>query len=640
MADYAFAYRELPDGHIRLLKIRQSSPTQPDPLHLEIYTYEIASAPVYQAISYVWGRPSTDDRYRMLCHDMIDEHKSGPAEVLGSGHFQLTPNLHEALPFILKHYDGLIWIDAVCINQQDEEEKARVVAQMHEYYSQAQEVLIWYGPAANDSGRVIQLLNDFYAYYLSEFNTIERGRSLEQGVPTENGNVKLTLHYALYEYLYGEDRSSAEKLLPPASDPIWDNFRAFCGRDWLTRVWTYQEAVLAPKGTLLCGHSTISYAAFGKVVQDWTQTTSLFWRGTTYGDPHSPMTSEITSLYSGLFLNLGRLIRKDQRWGSQLKWYPWWDTLDAMRMRACAVAQDRIYGVLALASKEIRTQIAIKYSTDPHAVSDLYVHVNNLYLRAESTSLSHVLDWAAGQEAADGMPTWCVDWRRPKLPSSPNTRFWDMSEFLRRFAWRDHTSADVGDANILRVRGIQIGQVKSTFSEWADDKRFHEWIEGEAMLRGGPDVASVAFMLIRDFLRIMSVSWTNYLVDWANDLLQPGRRLPEPFKIPRGVSDQLQSYNLLSLSHGRLGLAPRSTQVGDIAVMFCSEEQVYLLRPLQELDEAGNVDYSYVGRLGHEIMQGADWVLELQSRLEASPEEAHAEILKPVESRLRIFSIK
>ena len=49
----------------------------------------------------------------------------------------------------------LLWVDALCINQEDNAERARQVKLMGEIYSTAQKVLVWLDPSENDSDLVM-----------------------------------------------------------------------------------------------------------------------------------------------------------------------------------------------------------------------------------------------------------------------------------------------------------------------------------------------------------------------------------------------------------------------------------------------------------------------------------------------------
>jgi hypothetical protein len=65
-------------------------------------------------------------------------------------------NLHAALshlrdPFI----ERILWIDAICINQEDNEEKGRQVRLMAKIYAKASRVVVWLGKAANNSDHAL-----------------------------------------------------------------------------------------------------------------------------------------------------------------------------------------------------------------------------------------------------------------------------------------------------------------------------------------------------------------------------------------------------------------------------------------------------------------------------------------------------
>ncbi|CZT13087.1 uncharacterized protein RAG0_16675 [Rhynchosporium agropyri] len=51
-----------------------------------------------------------------------------------------------------------IWIDAVCINQRDRDEKARVVPTMGKIFGEAVEVLVWLGPHRDDNRLAMDML--------------------------------------------------------------------------------------------------------------------------------------------------------------------------------------------------------------------------------------------------------------------------------------------------------------------------------------------------------------------------------------------------------------------------------------------------------------------------------------------------
>lgn len=97
----------------------------------------------YVALSYAWG--SADERRIVL----VD---GSPVYV--------TVNLYEALMTVRRPKVNLIiWVDYLCINQGDDQEKSWQVGLMDNIYRQASRVLAWLGPASRDSDDVMAFLS-------------------------------------------------------------------------------------------------------------------------------------------------------------------------------------------------------------------------------------------------------------------------------------------------------------------------------------------------------------------------------------------------------------------------------------------------------------------------------------------------
>ncbi|KAF2003936.1 heterokaryon incompatibility, partial [Amniculicola lignicola CBS 123094] len=87
--------------------------------------------PSYAALSYVWGKKTDEER-----SILIDNTKA-----------IIRPSLYEALQHL--QYEDIkpaIWIDAICINQMDVEEKNDQVPRMRAIYSGVRQAIIWLGP--------------------------------------------------------------------------------------------------------------------------------------------------------------------------------------------------------------------------------------------------------------------------------------------------------------------------------------------------------------------------------------------------------------------------------------------------------------------------------------------------------------
>lgn len=728
MATTPFEYGPLLDGSIRLLKIRRCNPVGLRPIYLELYTFGVDDVPAYKALSYVWGQQSTEDRYRLRCHNMDSDAEPSDADssntdlvrpsLACSGWFQVTPNLLEALPFVLDQWDGYIWIDALCINQRDEIEKSRIVAQMHNFFSEADEVLIWLGPAAEDSDRVIQLLKDIYVLYSDAGEDTDHDIQLSKDFIPHLGTGDITtddddeykrcllggseIERKLQEKLrtllnpantrmsqlvkaYGSTETDCVPPLPPhtlrgliehlflsnspdqsalpsSRDPIWSSFRALCSRDWLRRVWTVQEAILARKALVLCGRSTIPHNALETVLTSWMMNPELLWRGTTYLNPESSLNNEHKAVDPNLeavMLILQEMrpclreeqpfLRKEQPSLLQQNWQSFWRFLTAMRTRECALDEDRIYGLLALANDQVRCEIPVEYSSDPHKVSELYIRVHRSYLRAEGDALSHILRTAAGQGAQDGMPSWCTDWRQPQLQARIRTRSGraQIPGLVASSTWRDVIPKTLHDPSVVEVLGCELCRVRSTFSQWNDPAQFARWIVTEASFRSSSDNSDSIAMLCRAIVGVMRLIEDDRVIDWHKEFSQTATFSPDQLDFPRGISDRLLPYALLMLDDGNLGISLRSSRQGDVAVIFSLTDALstfgdstYLVRPENEMDEHGNAYVSFVGALGCEDPREAALLTEVNAELDAHTQGNHPEMLKTVGSRLRMFNIK
>lgn len=84
----------------------------------------------YEALSYTWGDPNDQREIRVNNTPLM-----------------VTRNLEEALPQ-LRHptEKRYLWADAVCINQNDIDERGDQVSEMGQIYRNASWVLIWLGP--------------------------------------------------------------------------------------------------------------------------------------------------------------------------------------------------------------------------------------------------------------------------------------------------------------------------------------------------------------------------------------------------------------------------------------------------------------------------------------------------------------
>ncbi|KAK4460580.1 heterokaryon incompatibility protein-domain-containing protein [Cladorrhinum samala] len=134
----AYAYEAFPDDtpSIRLVTLL-ASPHRESPLRCIILRFPLPSPTPYTALSYCWGVQEPTS---------VLEIRPDVSSVHGGRSLHIGPNLNTALHHIRDPVmPRTLWIDAICINQADDEEKSQQIPLMTQIYSGAAQVLAWIG---------------------------------------------------------------------------------------------------------------------------------------------------------------------------------------------------------------------------------------------------------------------------------------------------------------------------------------------------------------------------------------------------------------------------------------------------------------------------------------------------------------
>ena len=149
-ADPFYRPLELSNRSIRVLTLLPDS--RSSKLSCLLRSVSLDNAPIFCALSYTWGD------------------QSNPTPILVNGQtFQIGTNLEQALLRLRKKtFSRDLWIDAVCINQQDIEERGSQVSLMRDVYEQASDVLIWLGEHGVERREddVVEFLEDNILSYI------------------------------------------------------------------------------------------------------------------------------------------------------------------------------------------------------------------------------------------------------------------------------------------------------------------------------------------------------------------------------------------------------------------------------------------------------------------------------------------
>ena len=157
-----FKYAPLEPGWIRLLRLKPSrDPNAPVSCQLfDFPLHESGDEPcLYEAVSYVWGDSDT--------HHSID---------IDGSSLPIRRNLYAALRrFRDKFLERALWIDALCINQQDKAERGHQVQEMAKIYRKADRVTVWLGEGGDDGNKALEMVADLAANTVTQDITPLRG---------------------------------------------------------------------------------------------------------------------------------------------------------------------------------------------------------------------------------------------------------------------------------------------------------------------------------------------------------------------------------------------------------------------------------------------------------------------------------
>lgn len=209
VADTSYSYHCLPLGQTRLLELEPGH--RDAPLSGIVHYIDVGKAPSYCALSYVWG-PVT---------------KSYALQT-PRGTIPMTSWLFSALKDIRKRDEAIyIWADAVCINQDDEHEKATQIRMLPSIFQSAELVMCWIGPEVDESSLSLQTLLQIRTHDLAP----QQWPSRLPPIPSD--------------WIEG---------VPAVDDVVWWSIQNLFEREWFARVWVIQEVVVAKKLRLVCGN--------------------------------------------------------------------------------------------------------------------------------------------------------------------------------------------------------------------------------------------------------------------------------------------------------------------------------------------------------------------------------------------------
>jgi hypothetical protein len=300
-----------------------------------------AYEPEYEALSYTWG-PTTE-----------------PVVLHVLGQTTTTLGIGVNLAIALKNLrcsdsSRTLWVDAICINQEDVLERNHEINRMKSIYSLAKWTIIWLGEEADDSTRALLTLEHF-------------SKQVEFMIGGICGDAPGA------ESLEWWCRDSRL----PYDDFTWSCLIDLLRRPWFSRIWVLQEALLGnPRSIVQCGKTSLLWTALRKAILVLARNATL---------PHD-LRSLLASYEPGIL----------PRAMSSLPWLLRWT-----KSRKCIDPRDKIYGILGLVSPLIAKGIILNYSMP---TPDIYKSALLSYISI--TKQLDLLQQCRVTQRFDNRPSW------------------------------------------------------------------------------------------------------------------------------------------------------------------------------------------------------------------------------------------
>jgi hypothetical protein len=363
-AEFCYVPLDHQKPSIRLLDVLYSE-QKGEPV-CQLKTVYLDENPSYIALSYCWGYGKREVDARFI-------YANGERTIL-----RITTHLQRFLSQLIANHPEhslrpLLWIDAICIDQDNVEERNSQVKLMKAVYQQAESVTVWLGEESPQTNAAMDLIPQLV--------------HAEERAKEHSGDTDIS---------YAARQHNPNKLGLP-KESAYVHFVALLLNEWFTRVWIIQEVAMAKQAYLTYGPRSVRWDDFAKAFL------FLFKLDVYIQDP---------GLYEGHFAQaitsvLGIIDARDARKQGQNRTLL--GTLLRCRPSRASKAEDKVFAVLGLATDTGSEAIDIEV--------DYAQKVERIYTDTAFTILRHEqnLDLLGVQHSPRditefNLPSWVPDW--------------------------------------------------------------------------------------------------------------------------------------------------------------------------------------------------------------------------------------
>ena len=513
-----FRYNSLRDAHIRLVHLNVG--TRNDALSIQVQeNVELVTAPVYEALSYTWG--DSQKECSISC---------------GSESIAITANLAAAL-LQLRTPDTprALWIDQICINQDDVDERSKQVALMHKIYSKAEKVVIWLGEEGPDDEMAFR----FVPVLLSHLPPL----STSHGGVARQGLI-------------------AREVLPIVGSPAWIALSSVFSRPYFRRSWIVQEVALARHAVVHCGPHVIDW--------DLLAAASSYQMGQLDSDAENAHDAVAAIM---------EFHRKDHGKGNNIA-----DALFRSYRFNCTDPRDKVFAMLGLVPALV---LQPDYS---ERVEDVYLNMTRLVILKLGNL--DILCCVYHPKTSATLPSWVPDWqaqvavkrklgkstvRAPDVPRQ-QVRYLDNYRTLTVEGWCVASIAAVANVFTRDESGLLVGWNEFVEEMIHPDGSSSAELYRRTLLAGEclPGITS------DEELHSAYEAWQNLLTRRLGGY-KPLTNLPDEnekgSEFDRAMTETCFGRKLFATAQHNLGLAPSEARAGDVMCFLGNSSTPFVLRP-------------------------------------------------------------
>ena len=421
----------LSKGYIRLIHLyppKVGADPDQNPLEFDLEHYDrcdSSSIPSYTALSYAWGQNT----------GIVSANIDGRPQTI-------SYVVEEALRQIRHETEYMyIWLDQICIDQEDNEEKSEQVLQMRHIYQDAASVIAWVGPAFPQVGLLFEVLKELAAAHEASTDTLD---------PLWN----------IFEN-------------PARFLSIKKPFKLFCERVYWSRMWIMQEFTLPGAVSIRCGNFSISpeevrgginpRESLIEAVGGSEENLERFHR--LNKAVHRVLNPPTRSFMLSVLTRRQRFHYEleNEEYGD-----PFYEVLGVcLPMEAdynfpqTTDPRDRVFSLLYLASDFEEFEHILDYSSTCHEV----------YFKTAITLLQQghidVLQFCQFPKTLTDLPTWVPDWSMPiRSPCLRNSWF---TKFCATKPAPFQQDVSIVARGTIQILGVDVDEVKEVGNVWDPD---------------------------------------------------------------------------------------------------------------------------------------------------------------------------